>query len=310
MLQPTVHILLATYNGSRFLAEQLDSLARQSHTQWTLTVSDDGSTDDTLAIVKRFAQRIPHQVTVLLGPCQGSSTKNFFHLIQQVPTENSQDLFAYCDQDDVWLPDKLASAVAFFTQCDNTEAANLYCGCTKITNEALEPIGISDIPQALTFGNALAQNMASGNTMVFTSRLLEVLKHIKPEHSVWHDWSTYQAALACGGVVHFDAQAHVLYRQHGSNVVGIKNGLLNRLKRLFVNLHGRYSRRGDLVEKAMLDISPFMTEDAKRIFKAYRDARHARTGLDRIRYAREAGIYRQGWSEQLAFVIALLMGKV
>lgn len=310
MPQPTVHILLATYNGGRFLAEQLNSIARQTHTDWTLTVSDDGSTDNTLDIVAQFAEQVGQPVTLLQGPRMGS-TYNFFCLIQKIPVDHPQDFFAFCDQDDVWLPEKLANAIEFLTRGDNTKAANLYCGRTTVTNESLKPIGMSEIPQrALTFGNALAQNMASGNTMVFTARLLEILKHIKPEHSVWHDWSAYQVAFACGGVVHFDGRAYVLYRQHSSNVVGKKNSLVSRLERISVNLRGRYRGRGDLTENAIQDISPFMTEDSKKIFNAYREARHARTGLGRLRYAKAAGIYRQGRLEQLAFIVALFMGKV
>jgi len=140
--KPTVHILLATYNGSSYLAEQLQSIGRQTHSNWTLTVSDDGSTDDTLAIVHRFSEQVNQPVFLLQGPRQGSSTKNFCHLLVHAPTENSQDLYAFCDQDDVWHDNKLQRAVHFHSQHPN-QSLRLYCARTQFVNELLKPIGLS-----------------------------------------------------------------------------------------------------------------------------------------------------------------------
>jgi len=150
----TVHILLATYNGARYLDEQLQSIARQTHCDWTLTVSDDGSSDDTLDIVQRFSAQVNQPVTVLQGPRQGSSTANFFHLLAQAPTGNSLDLYAFCDQDDVWLDDKLSSAVKWHIQYSG-QNVRLYCGRTQVVDEQLQPIGISpNIKRPPSFGNA------------------------------------------------------------------------------------------------------------------------------------------------------------
>jgi len=170
--QPTVHILLATYNGARYLTEQLQSITRQTHSAWTLTVSDDGSTDDTLAIVQRFAAQVDQPVTVLQGPRQGSSTSNFSHLLGNAPTGNSQDLYAFCDQDDVWHDSKLERAVQFHA-LHPSQCVRLYCGRTQFVNERLQPIGLSpSIKRPPSFGNALVQNIASGNTMVFSQEVL------------------------------------------------------------------------------------------------------------------------------------------
>jgi len=175
--QPTVHILLATYNGARYLAEQLESIARQTHSAWTLTVSDDGSTDDTLDIVQRFATQVTQPVSLLQGPKEGSSTANFCHLVAQAPTDNVQDLYAFCDQDDVWHDDKLQRAVQWHAQ-HPSQSVRLYCGRTQYVNEQLQPIGLSpSIKRPPSFGNALVQNIASGNTMVFSHAVLMAQKN-------------------------------------------------------------------------------------------------------------------------------------
>lgn len=106
---PPVAILLATWQGARFLDAQLQSIAEQSYRNWRLIVSDDGSVDDTTGIVRRFATTNPdHEVVLLPGPRLGA-TQNFLHLIDFV---RRGEAIAFCDQDDVWLPDRLSLGIA------------------------------------------------------------------------------------------------------------------------------------------------------------------------------------------------------
>src|ERR1700733_8685046 len=105
---PRIAVLLCTYNGARFLPAQLDSLAAQTFADWQLFVSDDGSSDDTFAIVAQYQDRLGvAPVQVRKGPCQGF-VKNFLSLA--CDPSLAFDYYAYCDQDDVWEPDKLARA--------------------------------------------------------------------------------------------------------------------------------------------------------------------------------------------------------
>src|SRR5438309_1268928 len=103
-----VIILMATHNGSKHIQEQLDSFVSQTHSNWELIVSDDGSTDETRAIVDEFAQTISQKVLTVEGPRQGF-WKNFLSLVDRTE-EAHGDFFAYSDQDDIWLPDKLERA--------------------------------------------------------------------------------------------------------------------------------------------------------------------------------------------------------
>ena len=117
-------ILLATFNGERFLQEQLSSIEAQEHTHWVLYASDDGSTDATLDILQDFQQRLgTSRVHIRRGPGQGLCA-NFLGLAADATIE--ADFFAFCDQDDVWLPTKLVSAVQALLSLDNHNQPLLY----------------------------------------------------------------------------------------------------------------------------------------------------------------------------------------
>lgn len=305
----TVHILLATYQGAAHLEKQLDTIEAQTHSKWHVHVSDDGSTDETLSIIHEFAARHPGKVTLLKGPGTGA-TSNFFHLINSCKYCDDTDLFAFCDQDDAWLPRKIAATVTYFDREPGSEIPILYCGRTCITNSELAPIGFTRIPKKpLIFENALTQNIAGGNTMVFNLRLLRILRKIKPEHCVWHDWSAYQATTACGGHVYYDREAYLLYRQHDTNVIGANDGWAQRSKRLLLNLMGRYRQRSDLTELSLSGIENLMTIEAQKTFHEYKLARHAKNWQQRLRHARSAGIFRQRIRENIALYAAVIMKK-
>lgn len=303
---PTVHILLATYNGEKFLKEQLDSIARQTHSAWTLTVSDDGSTDDTLDIVRQFAKQVSQQVTVLHGPQKGS-TYNFFHLIQHAQTDNPQDLYAFCDQDDMWLDEKLARAVTWHNSQTN-QAARLYCGRTQFVNEQLKPLGLSPgIRRPPSFGNALVQNIASGNTMVMSHTVLMAQKQVQAAHSVWHDWTTYLVATAMGGLVWFDDTPSLLYRQHVANVIGANEGFKAQIKRIKPLMQGRFKKWSEVTVLATQDIYERLTLQTKQCLHDFEAMRLVRPLNQRVRLFLKSQVRRQTWLSNCALLLALAL---
>src|SRR5690606_6147733 len=174
-----VHILLATYQGAAFLQQQLDSIARQSHTDWRLTISDDGSSDGTQAICERFAQTHPaHTIRLLEGP-RRRSTANFFHLLASVADDDPSEWLAFCDQDDVWRDDRLPRAVTALASARGADSSGRraqYGARTRWVDEHLHPRSGCHVPaRPLGFGNALLQNVASGNTMVCSRPLLRLV---------------------------------------------------------------------------------------------------------------------------------------
>lgn len=306
----TIHILLATCRGASHLHDQLQSIERQTHTDWHLWASDDDSKDATLSILHGFQRRHASRTTVLRGRGQGAC-RNFFELLQGVKPGSADDLFAFCDQDDVWFADKLARACCWHAQASPSEKPNLYCARTQVTDSQLHPLYLSRLPRRpLTLRNALVENVASGNTMVMNFALLQTLRRIRPENAVMHDWSAYLAATACGGEIGFDVTPCLLYRQHETNVVGARKSWAQRWQRWLGLLQGNYRNWGDITERALHDLEPLLTPSSRGLAAAFHAARHSPPGAERLRRISRAGLVRQRRSAQMALWAALLWGVV
>ena len=309
---PQIHILMATFNGAAYLREQLDSIAAQEHTHWVLWISDDGSTDETLAICNAFAEQQPsRRVQLLNGPAKGP-TANFFHLLQSVRADDPSDLFAFADQDDVWLPEKLSRAVTALKGLDAVpQQPALYGALTRLVDEKLRPTGVSERPlQPMGFGNALLQNVVSGNTMVFNAALLERLRHIRPEHAVWHDWSAYQTVTGCGGRIHFDTTPCLLYRQHDGNLVGSQGRSWDKVLRLGMLFRGQYRTWGDKTEAAMADLAPCLDHQSRETLQVFHQMRKHANPLERLRLARSGQLWRQTSAGRASLWLGLLLNQI
>lgn len=309
---PCVHILLAAFEGARFIQDQLDSIARQSHPHWTLTISDDGSTDHTMAICEAFAQAHPeHRIRLLRGPGR-HSTANFFHLIESVEVGDPSDLLAFCDQDDVWLEHKLSRGIAALAALAvKPGQPALYGARTRLVDEHLHPIGMSRLPvRPLGFGNALLQNVASGNTMLFNTELLRILRRIRPEHAVLHDWTAYQAVTGCGGLMHFDPEPCLLYRQHSGNLIGSQGRSWDKVLRVGMLFRGRYRTWGDMTEAAMEDIHSELRPQARTLLRNFQTMRRSPHALGRVRAGWSSGLWRQTRSGRASFWLGLMLNRL
>lgn len=309
-----VTILMATRDGARWLPAQLESLDRQSHPAWSLDVSDDRSRDGTCAVVADFAARRPGRVRLREGPGAGFAA-NFLSLIQRA--EPTTPFAAFCDQDDVWLTDRLSRAVRAIA--DGTSAGPaLYCGATWISDAALAGRRRSrNGTWTPSFENALVQCIAGGNTMVFNRAALHLLQAAAPEalratrgHGpASHDWWAYQMVAGAGGRVVVDAAPCLIYRQHGANLRGANRGLRARAVRARAVLRGE-ARAQMARNLAALGASAHrLTARNRRILTAYAGAR-ARGALPAARAALRLGLRRQDGGETLALLAAVALGFV
>ena len=216
---PEVGILMCTFQGGRYLVAQLESIAAQTHRRWKLWVSDDGSTDETLAILERYrSQWGADRLTVVRGPSAGFAA-NFQALTCRA--EIDADLYAWADQDDVWEPDKLARALAALPSAPSSVPA-LYGTRTLLTDADDHPIGMSPLfTLPPSFVNALVQCIAGCNTMVFNRAARELFVQAGSQgDAVAPDWLLYLLVSGCGGRVQYDPWPSVRYRQHGQNLSG------------------------------------------------------------------------------------------
>ncbi len=217
-------ILLSTYNGEKYLEEQLDSLIAQKDVDIKIIVRDDGSTDRTHDILNTW------QAKGLLTWYTGENLKpamSFMDLLHNAP---EADYYAFCDQDDVWLPEKLKVAVSKIEFAGQDKPA-LYFSAKQLVDEGLKNIPSSTNNYLLTFGEALIINPSTGCTNLFNKALYEIIISKKVQDIEMHDSWVYRLCLAFDGFVYYDRSAYILYRQHSNNVIGAKKDLRRDFKR-------------------------------------------------------------------------------
>jgi glycosyltransferase involved in cell wall biosynthesis len=305
---PVVTILLGTLNGERFLPEQLASLKRQTFKNWRLIASDDGSSDCTKSILHAFQKSFePGKVEIIAGPQRGAPA-NFLFL---ACAENlDSDFYAFCDQDDVWEPDKLARGVDLLRKAD-PGIPTLYGSRTRLIDENGNEIGFSPLfHKSPDFRCALVQSIAGGNTMVFNQKARELLAFCGADLDVpSHDWWLYQVTSACDGEVHYDPYPSVRYRQHAANVIGSNIGWTARMHRLWMLGQGRLRRWQDLNVTALTRLRPRMSSENQRIFDLFCLAR-GQPLLKRARIFIQTGVHRQTFLGNLGLAAAVALNKI
>lgn len=219
---PRVAILLATYNGARYLPEQLASIAAQRDVDWSLCWRDDGSTDSSRAILEEFTKIHGGSLELSDQTNRIGATASFLALLRAaLAARPDADYFAFADQDDVWLPDKLARATG---QLADATWPALYCARQMLTDAMLRPLGHSPpMRQPIGFPAALAQNIATGNTVVLNRAAASLLARSQPPATAYHDWWSYLLVAAAGGRIMADNALVIRYRQHGGNMVGARS---------------------------------------------------------------------------------------
>lgn len=303
-----VAILMGTKNGERFIAEQLDSLAAQTHQNWVLYVSDDGSTDDTIQILRAYqAKWSTGKLHIREGPMQGFCV-NF--LSMACDSSIIADYYAFCDQDDVWLASKLTVAIHNISQNQEEGIAYVYCGRTTYVDERLKKIGFSPLfTFPGTFRNALIQSIAGGNTMVFNQSTKVALEKAGIVQHPSHDWWVYQLATGVGGAVFYDSIPQVLYRQHEKALVGSNDSFLARAERLRMVFKGEFRSWSDRNIAILCAIKPMLTHGSNETLTLFKKMRGA-TLKDRLRLMEVAGLYRQTWRGTLSLLIAAIFRKI
>lgn len=305
---PRVVILLCTYHGQHFLAEQLDSFAAQAHTNWEVWASDDGSKDDTQAILEAYQKKWPAgRLSIHSGPAEGFSA-NFLSLTSKACVQ--ADYFAYSDQDDVWEADKLTRALRWLETVPK-ETPALYCSRTRLVDAENNEIGMSPLfTKPTSFANALMQNIGGGNTMVFNNAARALLCEAGEGVSVvTHDWWAYMVVTGCGGKVFYDSYPTLRYRQHGGNLVGMNANWSARWKRVRMLWQGRFRSWNDSNIKALRALSHKLTPENLAILERFAKAREMSL-VPRLLNLKRSGIYRQTFLGNLGLIAAAIFRKL
>jgi glycosyltransferase involved in cell wall biosynthesis len=302
-----VAMLMCTRNGAAFLGQQLESIADQTHTNWRLFVSDDGSTDQTKEILKRFTETHQQPTTIRNGPGKGVCA-NFLSLA--IDPNIDADYFAFSDQDDIWYEDKLRRALTWLATIPE-EVPGLYCGRTELMSIDKRSYGFSPrFTRPPTFRNALVQSLGGGNTMVFNRAAKKLLELAGTIDVVLHDWWLYQLVSAADGRVHYDPQPMLKYRQHPDNVIGSNLGWRARLVRLRMMLNGRFRDWNDTNIAALRRLPAQLIRPGNReVLELFAKARSASL-LKRLVYLRQSGVYRQTLLGNVGLYAAAILKKI
>lgn len=303
---PCVGVLLGTCNGERFLGEQLESLACQNGADWLLVASDDGSADSTLNLLHAFAAARPGRVEVRSGPRSGFAS-NFLSMVENPGFE--APFWAFCDQDDVWHEDKLSHALAWLATVAGNRPA-LYCSRTVLVDENGIRFGVSpDWRRPAEFRNALVQNIASGNTMVFNEAARRLVVRSGAVGVPFHDWWLYLLVTGCGGEVRFDSVPRVSYRLHSENALGPWAGWRAWHHRSKLLAEGTF---GGWLDENLAALSGVESQlgDSARVtlarFRAMRKARGLRRGVELIR----SGVFHQSALGYIGLLVAASFGRL
>ena len=226
-MKPKVLVLLATCNGEKYLRQQLDSIYAQEDVEVSIFATDDGSTDSTIAILEEYKKN--HSLTIHYHGEPHEFTYNFIDAIF-ANKNTSFDYYAFSDQDDVWMKEKLSSAIEMLKK----NSKNVYSSNLTIVNENLdgETLMNDDSIQRCNKYNAVFENVATGCTIVFSKAFLDLLVRYYPKNIYLHDYWVYLLAIYTDNYI-YDSRSFIKYRQHGCNQIGdsSKKGVKTYYKR-------------------------------------------------------------------------------
>lgn len=295
-----VQVLLSSYNGEKYISQQIESICKQKGVKVYLLIRDDGSTDATCEIIQTYAKN--HSNVRFYRGKHAGAQKSFFELMKRV--ERFADYYAFADQDDYWLCDKLIKAVEQLEKFTDSEEPLLYASKVIYADaklEHMEPFRYQR-KRGASFGNALLENICTGCTEVFNRQLLEMVTRHLPASDIWHDWWLYLTASCFGNVV-FDDKAYLYYRQHAQNEVGMSNYRLGCWKRRISNIN---HIRG-IVLRQTADFYGVYKDLGKNNALAQEILNYKKSWKDKCRLILDKRIYRQNGLDDMIYRILFLV---
>ncbi|MFY0312397.1 glycosyltransferase [Leisingera sp. D0M16] len=298
---------MCTRNGAAFLQEQLASFLQQDHSDWSLWVSDDNSTDGTLQILQRFAAAHPErEIRLLHGPEQGAA-QNYLSLLCHPDLPGTH--IALSDQDDIWLENKLSRALAVMKTAD-AGGPVLYAGQSVITDAGMRPLSVSSDPQSKPgLRNALVQNLFSGHSSVLNPAALRLVRQSgRPDGIPYHDWWIYLLLSGAGAQCLLDSEPVVAWRQHEGNLIGASRRAGGLRRRVRVMWSGQYRDWMDHLVAHLRKRDALLTKEARNLLAGYAAARAQPGPLRALGYAR-LGLRRQSGPETALFYALATLGR-
>lgn len=303
-MKKKILVLMSTYNGEKYLSQQIDSILNQDcEHEIKLRIRDDGSSDNTVNIIKKYIAKYSGKIELKQGENIGSNA-SFFDLIHEA---SGFDYYSISDQDDVWLSNKIKVAIEWLEK-ENQEIPLLYASTSFLVHDDLKPYGTTRKKiREFSIFNTIIQNICPGHTQVYNNELLNLLKKDIDTKLVYvyDSWITNIAMLY--GKILFNNESYTYYRQHKANVLGYGKGVIGRLATSF-----NHSRYGDGLKyrnqaKYFISLNKSQLIDKGVYDQLYRFAR-VKSNMLRLKLALKYCIYRQSKFESLAMYLGIMFG--
>lgn len=305
-----IELLMATYNGEKFIAEQIESLLNQSFQDFKVLIHDDGSTDKTVQIIKEYVEKYPGKIIFVEDNIKTGGAKNNFQHLLEMSTEKYVML---CDQDDYWEKEKIEKAIEIIKKSEKESDMPILChGDLKVADGELniKSMSMFDMQKLdkrkKELRDLLVQNNVTGCTVIMNRALVKKCREM-PKEAIMHDW-WYGLVAAAFGKVEYIGDAGIKYRQHGNNTEGAKN-LKNPIY-LLRKLFDRKNVKRTLQEtyrqaKAFNEIyGGSMEKEKKEILDAYISMEN-KGKLKKYRIIKKYGFMKSGMARKLGYILFL-----
>ncbi|WP_208414646.1 glycosyltransferase family 2 protein [Paenibacillus castaneae] len=302
---------MSTYNGEKYISEQIQSILDQENVNVHLLIRDDGSTDKTVEIINSFMKKYSDQI--MFYAAENIGVKDSF--LELLKNSNEMfDYFAFSDQDDYWLPNKLFAGINYITN-SMEDGPILYCSRTTLVDEDLKRlVEWPPVPKRpLKLNNSLVENVVVGCTMIINIPARKLLIKLRPntQNIIMHDWWMY-LCISAFGRVYFDKQSNILYRQHSNNLIGGERSIFKKwskkFRNVFLKLHNNIRSIQALEFNSVLNRNKVCFSEIETLteFNAYVTYSVSK----RLKYSFKNKLYRQSKMESVLLKALLLIARV
>ncbi len=310
-----IEILMATYNGAAFVGQQIESIVAQTNQDWHLTICDDGSKDETMEVLARYAEQLPDKISYTENAVNsGSAGANFMGMLMRADA----DYVMFADQDDVWLPTKVETTLRAMQRMEEQYGSStpllVHTDLTVVDGElrVLHP-SMMELQKlkgsGRSFEKQLVQNCVTGCTIMMNRALVEKARR-SPEHVIMHDWWVSLVA-SCFGRIGFVRTPLIWYRQHGSNVEGVKDfsslsataQMAKQSEKIRRSLQLTYEQArafGEVYEEEL-------SSEQRTVLNRYCELERM-NGIQRVATVLRHGYMKTGWNRKAGHLLYLLMG--
>lgn len=302
-----IDILMATYNGEKYLTEQIESIINQTYQDWRLIIADDCSSDSTIKILEKYHAKYPNKISYYQNSKpSGSAKNNFLQLLGQAKS----DYVMFSDQDDVWLDDKIEKSIKKIKEIEEGVETNKAILCFSDLTVVDNKLNIISYKMSnfqslnmsrFEFKDLMIQNIVTGCTMIINRALIKKIKlPIDNNKIIMHDWWIALIASRFGTIGYID-NSYILYRQHNNNSVGAKK--INSIRYIYNKISSAKSMRESLFltqEQIRLFMELYKIDDD--LLREYTKL-NTYTKIDKIKFIVKNKIWKHGLIRNLGLII-------